>query len=109
MYCPVGMSVGIDPFFHVIAFFRTASLSNPFPVKAIVRRFTVEENCIVFTCIALLRASARMIMPDNLIFEARSVCARVEAKNFIQYNSGIMGNAPVQMYVKASIGRKKKF
>src|SRR5579875_1407346 len=88
---------------HVIALMSSTTLTDPLAMKTVVRRFCVEQDRIVFARVGTGSSTAGLIMPDDLVFKAWTVYKRVEAKDLVQDNLRVVGNAPVEMDVETTI------
>src|SRR5579872_6975431 len=91
----------------MVAFVSTALFADPFGVKAVLRGFRVKQNGIVLARVSFAGAPARLVMPDDLIFEAWAAGTGAEPKNFVQQHFGVMCDAPVQVNVEAASGSQQ--
>src|SRR5579859_2158211 len=96
----------IDGFAHMVAPVGAPAFTDAFAMKCVLLRFRVKQNSVVFARIAFLRAPSRLILPDNFVFEASPIGMGIAAKDIVQHYPGVVGDAPIQVNIEATVGRK---
>ena len=97
------MSIGIYTFAHMITFLGAAPLRDTFRVEAVAGGFGIKQDGVVLAGVPLERASSGLVVPDNLTFEAWTLAPGAEAEDLVEEHFGVVGNAPVEMHIEASI------
>src|SRR5579871_2220475 len=105
--CPLNLATGVYTFTHMIAFLGAAPLAHSFRMKTITPRFGIEEQRIVLAGVVAEGATARLIVPDDLILKPRAIGIWAVSEHFIKQDLCIMYDTPIQVNVDAALHGKQ--
>src|SRR6266567_2248023 len=105
---PQNTTIRTNLFTHMVALMGSASLGDALAMKAVLCGFRIQQNNVVLACIVFLEVAARLVVPDDFVFEARSLAARVETEDLIQNDFCIVTDTPIEMHIEATSGSQQR-
>src|SRR5215467_10889609 len=82
--CPLHPAIIRHLLAHMVAPLGAAPLCDALTVKTIFGGFAVEQQSIMFSCIAPARAPARLVMPDDLVLETWAISIGGKSEHLVQ-------------------------